>query len=148
VSEYAAAAAAMPITYAVNLLLALGTLALLIPPMIRTVSGWRGLRAPASSHADPDAARALLRRQGEAALVVVVVCYLAAMSLTRQRALFAIPRYLFPVFAGVPLIANQLLAIARWPRVHLPISLQTWARPLAPVALLALLGWNLAGIAA
>jgi 4-amino-4-deoxy-L-arabinose transferase-like glycosyltransferase len=151
IGDYRLAAAAQPLAYVVDLLLALGTVALLAAAGLSALRGWRALRAPDSIvEADLLKRARRVRRQGEAALLLVTVCYAAAMILTRRSDLFAVPRYLFPIAICTPVVANQLLRMTDWAVARLSShSAPRFARAALPaLAFAALLSWNLAGAAA
>ncbi len=152
IGAYRAAAAARPLAYAIDLLLLLIVASLLISASVSAVKTRRTLRLPRRDHTRAPFARdARVRRQGEAALLLVTGCYLLAMVSTRQSDLFAVPRYLFPVAISAPVVASRLLHVLRalparlrqvFPRVRVaPLVVPT-------IVLSALFAWNLAGVAA
>jgi hypothetical protein len=147
VAGYRAAATAHPLAYIVDLLLALAAVALVIAAGVEALRTWRDLRAP-DVEVDPAERDHRARLQGRAALLLVTLCYFVAMAFTRQANLFAVPRYLFPIAVCAPVLAQQLLCLARWV-IHRVQAVPRAARIAVPcLALAALLCWNLAGAAA
>ena len=125
--DYMQARAAHPLEYAVALLIMLLTLALCASLVVRLASNWRALRSPESRlgtvgyDATPgaDSARryvkakhdtadvwARWRMQGEATLLIVGLCYLAAFCLNKQFNVFATPRYLLPLYSLTPVVVG------------------------------------------
>jgi hypothetical protein len=180
-ADFAALARAHPAAYAANLALALAALGLLASSALPLLRGeWRWLSEPAPAASDvadaPDTRRDVARgdsdgsrrtRQGRAALLLLALCYAAALALSKQQDVFTAPRYLFPIYSVTPLLvatAGQALrradAALRWRVVHwvalarmasgasivrrfpVPRALFTGA------ALLAVFLWSLAGTVA
>jgi hypothetical protein len=89
-----------------------------------------------------------VRRQGEAALLLLVVGYAAGFALGGQLSVFATPRYLLPLFAGTPLLVAQGADALAWldrrlpNRVPIPPGRRLW---LASLLVVLVCGWNLAG---
>lgn len=133
-ADYLAAAAAAPWVYALGLALGLGALALTVSLAIPFMRQLWALRLPllagnlqhqrqrreghergAKNANDPDLlrqeSRQNLRRQYEGALLIIAACYVLAFMLQRQG-LFAVPRYLFPLFALVPALVGQIERLA------------------------------------
>ncbi len=152
IAGYRAAASAHPLAYALDLLLALAAAALLIATAISALKARRELRVPPKVlDVTPAERRAFVRRQGEAALLLVTACYLMAMAFTRQGDLFAVPRYLFPVVISAPILAHQLLRVLTSithdvRRLSSSVHITRVAFP--TIVFAALLAWNLAGAAA
>ena len=139
-ANFWSAVAHHPVAYGVALLLGLATLALLSSLAVPLARHWRTLAAVLPDEALHRAAH--VRRQYEAAVVLVVVGYLAAFLLHRQG-LWAIPRYLLPIFVAVPVLFGQLerliaAASDRWPQ-----RFSARLARLAPVIItLPILAWN------
>jgi hypothetical protein len=90
-----------------------------------------------------------VRLHSEAALLLVFGCYFALFCLNKQG-LFATPRYLFPLYSAVPLLASQIARLAALPLPGGRDARATSTPPalrvgLGAVALAALLAWNVAG---
>jgi 4-amino-4-deoxy-L-arabinose transferase-like glycosyltransferase len=91
---------------------------------------------------------ARVRRQGEAALLLLVVGYAAAFVLNNQLTVLATPRYLLPLFAGTPLLVAQGSGALVWldwrvpNRLPMPPIRRLWLPSLLVVLVC---GWNLAG---
>lgn len=148
--EYASNAAAHPLAYATGLLLAALVLGLLVGAALSLLRHWRELRLPASTGEAPGPpTREQLRRQGEAALLFIVVVYLAIFCFNKDG-LFATPRYLFPLYSAVPLLASQLARLAGWLRGRRfsLIKFPALRVGLGTLALGGLLLWNVAADAA
>ena len=169
--EYVAAAAAHPFAYAVALLLVAAALALLLAAGVSLVRRWLAERRVATvgneataSSVDMDVDEVHERRlklAGEAALLGIAACYLAAFALSKQPDIAAAPRYLFPLYAVLPLIVRRALAAGRALSGGLSAALPdvwggTWAHAMRPytaalvralpaLALAALLLWNVTG---
>lgn len=150
-AEYAAASAQHPLIYAVNLLIALVALALLGWAAVSLVRGRRNLRAPLARDEGQPLDSERVRRQGEAALVLVGVCYLAVFTLTKDPDLFVMPRYALPLFAVVPLLVGRgsqvIASVSRWlgQRVAFVAARPSVALYASGLTLALLLGWNLFG---
>ncbi len=169
--DYTAAAAAHPLAYAVALLLVAAALALLLAAGVSILQRWLARRhmlvgAGAARAADmrEDATEPRDRRltlAGEAALLGIAGCYLAAFALSKQPDIATAPRYLFPVYAALPLIVRQALVWSRalserlstvMPRAWSDARAEAWRpyavalpRVLPALGLAALLLWNVTG---
>jgi 4-amino-4-deoxy-L-arabinose transferase-like glycosyltransferase len=147
--DFAVASAAHPVTYAMCLLLAGLALVLLGSALASAMRYWRALCVPVAS-AGGQIPEALVRRQGEAALALVGLCYLVAFCFTNQANTFVMPRYLLPLYALMPLFVvrgqRALTRLAdRWPEPARWRAVQLIG---AAVAVAALLAWNLLADAA
>jgi 4-amino-4-deoxy-L-arabinose transferase-like glycosyltransferase len=118
-----------PVAYALDLLLVAISSGLLATLAIPVAWRWRCLRA---RRAD----------RGIAVLLLVLIAYAGAFALCSEPGIATAPRYLFPLYTGVPLLvgaAARLLKRVRTARGPL------LARTVALGALAVLLAWNLAG---
>jgi 4-amino-4-deoxy-L-arabinose transferase-like glycosyltransferase len=146
--DYLRQAALHPAAYILALALTLISLALVSGAAARVVRQRLGspLRFATVGGDYGDTAR--VRRQGEAALLLLVVGYAAGFALNDQLNVFATPRYLLPLFAGTPLLVAQgagaLVRLDRWLPSHLPVppTRRLW---LASLLVVLLCSWNLAG---
>lgn len=141
--DYQAAMRSHPILYALTMALVLAAIALFVGALIQT---GRVVRRRLAAGAGTTNATDCQRENGRAALLLVVTLYAAAFCLSSQSDIVATPRYLFPLYAGAPLVAGQaetLLGRLRGRLVALS-DRGAWAALLG-VPLAALLAWNLAG---
>jgi 4-amino-4-deoxy-L-arabinose transferase-like glycosyltransferase len=157
-SDYLAQAAVHPVLYAIALLIGLVALALFLRAALRLLRGWRTLRSPSTTDSSTTPLdNTLVRRQGRAALAFVAACYFVAFFLGRQPDIAATPRYLFPLFAALPLLVAELLALldglarklatSGW-LTRLPGAARSERHvkmALLALVLLPLCAWNLAG---
>jgi 4-amino-4-deoxy-L-arabinose transferase-like glycosyltransferase len=163
-TDYASSAAAHPLAYAVSLLLAALVVGLLVSAAISLLRHWRDLWLPkpkGETSAPPTPSREQVRRQGEAALLLIVACSLALFCFNKEG-LFAMPRYLFPLYSATPLIVGQLARLLGWLRTRAPVppaslpvlgrrqpggtlGIQTASSVLGTLALAGVLLWNVAG---
>jgi 4-amino-4-deoxy-L-arabinose transferase-like glycosyltransferase len=146
--DYLRHAALHPATCVLGLALTLLTLALVCGVAVRVVRQRCGSPLRFSTVAEECGDRARVRRQGEAALLLLIVGNAAAFALNDQLSVFATPRYLLPLFAGTPLLVAQgvgaLIGLDRGLRNRLPV-LPTRRLWLASLLVVILCGWNLAG---
>ncbi len=91
--------------YLVALVLTGATITLLSTLTFRLVRQRQLLRTPMD--VEQGGHHALLRRQYEAASILIALCYLGAFAVGNQD-LYAIPRYLFPLYTALPVIVGQL----------------------------------------
>ncbi|HLJ81302.1 MAG TPA: glycosyltransferase family 39 protein, partial [Ktedonobacterales bacterium] len=104
-ADYLREAAARPVAYGIALVLGLCALALFACAALRVIRSCRemSLRVSKGSVCDP----ALVRRQGEVALLLLAVCYAGAFALSSQSDIFAAPRYLLPLVSVTPVLVAQ-----------------------------------------
>lgn len=107
------------------LLLVAAALALLLAACVSLVRRWQaerraqavrdvGTAVGADADARMDASRdRRLTTAGEAVLLGIAGCYLAAFALSKQPDIATAPRYLFPLYAALPLIVCQALVLSR-----------------------------------
>ena len=144
---YLAQAASAPVAYVIGLLIGLAALAGVAMLVARVAQQWRLLRMPAGETAQVMAMHAVVRRQlqYEAALVIATAGYIGVFTLHRQG-LFAMPRYVLPLFVLLPALVARLDRLAQW--LAACWSWQAIVTPTKSVALAALvvpmLAWNLA----
>ncbi len=153
-AAYKSLAAVHPLAYALSLLLVAVVLSLLISAVISVLRRWRELRLPQPAGETPAPtvpSREQIRLQGEAALLLITFCYLAVFCFNKQG-LFAIPRYLFPLYSATPLIAGQLARLLGWLRARhggrtagFPTGRGRGGVGLGTLALVGVLLWNVAG---
>jgi 4-amino-4-deoxy-L-arabinose transferase-like glycosyltransferase len=138
-----------PVAYALDLLLAAVALALLVSLAIPILRDRRELRDPADPAPQSAIERPMrLTTQGTVALLLVLACYAAAFALSKASDIATSPRYLFPLYAGMPLLvaaAGRLFCRpARSLRFRAAFR-SRWAAAPALAPLIALLVWSLAG---
>ncbi len=137
-ADFWQSAASHPLAYALDLFLAAAACVLLVTLAIPVARRWRALRAPADSSAEtPFAQQTRHADQGIAALMLVLVAYAAIFALSKDPANATAPRYLFPLYAGMPLLVAAATRLLRATAIP-------YARLAAAVALVLLLAWNLA----
>jgi 4-amino-4-deoxy-L-arabinose transferase-like glycosyltransferase len=145
--DYWRQAALHPAAYGLALTLTLIVLALVGGAAVRVVRQ-RTLSPLRHAMAGEGGDRGHVRRQGEAALLLLVVIYAAVFALNDQLTVFATPRYLLPLFAGTPLVVAQGAGVlARLDRsllsgLRVPPARRRW---LASLLVVLLCGGNLAG---
>jgi 4-amino-4-deoxy-L-arabinose transferase-like glycosyltransferase len=143
-ADYMRQAARQPATYAVALTVGLCAIALFCCAALRVARECRVRSLRVSRHGDCDAT--LVRRQGEAALILLALCYAGAFALSGQPDIFATPRYLLPLFAATPVVVAQgeraVSGLLRRILARGPAPASLWLSPLV-VAMLCV--WNLAG---
>ena len=143
-ADYLRQAANHPIAYAVALLLTGGAIALFIGVAFRVLRErlHTSLRVSRSGACDA----MLIRRQGEAALVLLAACYVGAFALSSHPETFSAPRYLLPLFAVTPVLVAQGERALHWLTMRrftrLPDRSHLW---LGLVIVLLVCAWNLAG---
>jgi 4-amino-4-deoxy-L-arabinose transferase-like glycosyltransferase len=142
-------ASARPVAYALDLLPAAVALALLVFVAISIPRDWRGLRDPADPKPQSAGERETrLTNQGTAALLLILLCYAAAFAVSKAPDIATSPRYLFPLYAGTPLLvaaAGRLFRrLTDSPRFQSALR-SRWAAAPALAVLVALLAWSLAG---
>ncbi|HEX8036106.1 MAG TPA: hypothetical protein VF510_19775, partial [Ktedonobacterales bacterium] len=100
--DYAQARAGHPVEYTVALVIMVVALVVCAAALARLARRWRVVRSPAASAGDGVDERERWRMQGQAALLIVGVCYFAAFCLNKQWNVFATPRYLLPLYSLMP----------------------------------------------
>ena len=145
--DYQAAMRAHPFLYALTMAIVLAAVALFALALTQTARAVRRLLAmrPDGQVGVGDTEERQ-RQYGRAALLLVVVLYAAAFCLSSQSDIVATPRYLFPLYAGAPLVVGQAETLlrqagARWTA----LSGRRARTALLAVPLAALVTWNLAG---
>ncbi len=104
-ADYFAGVRAYWVVYLVALLITCATIFLLGTLFLRLVRQRQLLRTPVvMEHCER---RSQVRRHYEAATMLIILSYLGAFTVGNQD-LFAIPRYLFPLYAALPVIVGQL----------------------------------------
>jgi 4-amino-4-deoxy-L-arabinose transferase-like glycosyltransferase len=142
--DFQAAARAHPALYAVSLAIVLAAVTLFTAALVQTARILRRLRTSQTDEAKNAEERG--RVYGRAALLLVTLSYAAIFCLSSQGDIVATPRYLFPLYAGAPLVVGQAEAVARRLRARFALLAGWRARAaLLAVSLAALLAWNLAG---
>lgn len=121
--EYMRAAGEHPVEYAVALVIMMVALAVCVAAVVRVARQWRVVRSPVVTRGDGVDERERWRMQGQAALLIVGLCYFAAFCLNKHITVFATPRYLLPLYSLTPLVVGEgvqygkRILLARWPRV-------------------------------
>lgn len=146
-SEYLHQAAEHPSAYAVALILTGCAIVLFCGAAIHVLRDCRRTALRISEKAQFGAT--LVRRQGEAALIVLALCYTSAFALSSHAETYSAPRYLLPLFAVTPVLVAQGERALRWLSTRLsqrfaypPARLHRW---LGLGTVLLVCTWNLAG---
>lgn len=157
--DYAQARGVHPVEYVVAVVIMAVVLAVCSAAVVRIARRWRMVTSPAGLF--PNAAEGNMtgqghavsgegrgnegeqwRMQGQAALLIVGVCYFAAFCLNKQFNLFATPRYLLPLYSLTPLVVGECLRYARrigawWPVMARSRGIRYWVGGAALLLLLA-----------